>query len=217
MNYSFYWWLSLLLIIHCPSQKSLADAIAKVTLLAYFPCCNTLLISSIGLTDDEMINGSRSNILEHNSPKRLSLLQFASEGTGDKSSTTISFVFRFTFKETRKLTSDTKKLKRDCTINGNYYRGLDTSNQRIAGGPNNLPPRVILENRAPWVKALLHCAIFGATYLAVAGVVRQVARNIVQCNSALNNIQIISRFCCFGKQNRETDKPSMKENEFNAN
>lgn len=28
--------------------------------------------------------------------KRLSLLQFASEGTDDKSSTTISFVFRFT-------------------------------------------------------------------------------------------------------------------------
>lgn len=90
---------------------SLADAIAKVTLLDYFPCCNNLLISSIGLTDDEMINSSRSNILEHNSPKRLSLLQFASEGTGDKSSTTISFVFRFTFKETRQLTSDTKKYK----------------------------------------------------------------------------------------------------------
>lgn len=88
---------------------SLADAIAKVTLLAYFPSCNNLLISNIGLTDDEMINSSRSNILEHNSPKRLSLLQFANEGTGDKSSITISFVFRFTFKETRQLTSDTKK------------------------------------------------------------------------------------------------------------
>ena len=108
---------------------SFADPIAKVTLLAYFPCCNNLLISSIGLTDDEMINSSHSNILENNSPKRLSLLQFANEGTGDKSSITISFVFRFTFKETRQLTSD-KKIKRDCPINGNYSRGLDTSNQR---------------------------------------------------------------------------------------
>ena len=88
---------------------SFADPIAKVTLLAYFPCCNNLLISSIGLTDDEMINSSHSHILEHNSPKRLSLLQFANEGTGDKSSITISFVFRFTFKETRQLTSDTKR------------------------------------------------------------------------------------------------------------